>query len=124
MPEPTCLASSVINYEEPRWDALLAAVGDHLAEGFMWMHEEELRDGTRVHAYKHRSTRRYLYLGEDGRAFVATRCGALAELRRDWAIERALLSWLVWDAGCTAADRRAIREALERSQDGRPEVTW
>jgi hypothetical protein len=36
----------------------------------MWMHEVELEDGTRLHAYKHHETRRYLHLDHGGRAFV------------------------------------------------------
>lgn len=36
----------------------------------MWMHEEELEDGTRLHAYKHWETRRYLHLDHGGRAYV------------------------------------------------------
>lgn len=42
---------------------------EHLGD-FMWMHEIELEDGTRLHAYKHYETRRYLHLDHGGRAFV------------------------------------------------------
>jgi hypothetical protein len=123
MQHATCRASRVVQYTEPTWDPLVDAVGEYLARGFMWMHEEELDDGTRIHAYKHRTTRRYLYLCESGTGYVATRCGRLAELRLDWAIERALLSWLIW-GHATDEDREPIRETLERVQDGCPEVTW
>jgi len=34
------------------------------------MHEVELEDGTRLHAYKHHETRRYLHLDHGSRAFV------------------------------------------------------
>jgi hypothetical protein len=34
------------------------------------MHEVELEDGARLHAYKHHETRRYLHLDHGGRAFV------------------------------------------------------
>ena len=34
------------------------------------MFEVELSDGTRLHAYKHRWTRRYIHLTGDGRAFA------------------------------------------------------
>ena len=37
---------------------------------FMWMYEAELDDGRRVHAYKHRMTREYLFLTDDERAFA------------------------------------------------------
>jgi uncharacterized protein DUF4160 len=33
----------------------------------MWMHAVTLKDGTRIHAYKHWHTRRYLHLSDDGR---------------------------------------------------------
>ena len=36
----------------------------------MWMGEVELADGSVVHIYKHRATRRSLHLCTDGRAFV------------------------------------------------------
>jgi hypothetical protein len=53
----------------PAWQPLIDLVGDTLVEFFMWMHEVELDDGTRVHAYKHRETRRYAHLDEDGGAW-------------------------------------------------------
>jgi hypothetical protein len=34
------------------------------------MYAVSLKDGTRLHAYKHRITRRYLHLSDDGRTFV------------------------------------------------------
>lgn len=55
--------------EVPNWDPLLALACDHICD-FMWMFEVELEDGTRLHAHKHRQTRRYLHLTCDGRAFV------------------------------------------------------
>lgn len=55
--------------EEPEWEPLLELLKSQVDE-FMWMHEVELRDGTRVHAYKHYWTRLYLHLTADGRAFV------------------------------------------------------
>ncbi|HET7416769.1 MAG TPA: hypothetical protein VFJ61_03975 [Solirubrobacterales bacterium] len=42
---------------------------EHVGD-FMWMHEHELEDGTRIHGYKHWETRRYLHLDHGGRAFV------------------------------------------------------
>jgi hypothetical protein len=35
----------------------------------MWMHDVALDDGTIVNAYKHRWTRRYIHLANDGRTF-------------------------------------------------------
>jgi hypothetical protein len=49
----------VIQYEAPHWDPLLKLLAEYLVADFMWMHEVELKDGTRLHAYKNRETRRY-----------------------------------------------------------------
>jgi len=59
----------VVNYERPVWEPLMALAPEHVGD-FMWMHEVELEDGTRLHAYKHVETRRYLHLDHGGRAFV------------------------------------------------------
>jgi len=39
-------------YETPHWDPLLKLLAEYLVADFMWMHEVELKDGTRLHAYK------------------------------------------------------------------------
>jgi hypothetical protein len=59
----------VINYEHPIWEPLIRLAREHV-DDFMWMHEIELEDGTRLHAYKHWETRRYLHLDHGSRAFV------------------------------------------------------
>jgi hypothetical protein len=64
------LHGTLRQYECPVWQPLLDLVGEELVEWFMWMHEIELADRSALHAYKHISTRRYLHLTEDGRAFV------------------------------------------------------
>ena len=56
--------------ERPDWDPLIDLVGLELVRWFMWMGQVELVDDTRVHAYKHVATRRYLHIGEDGRLFA------------------------------------------------------
>jgi hypothetical protein len=50
------------------WDPLLALAPEEIGE-FMWMFEDELADGTRLQAYKHQWSRRYLFLDYEGRAF-------------------------------------------------------
>lgn len=65
----------LVQYETPNWDPLMEVVGHRVIGDFMWMHEVELRDGRRVHAYKHRDTRRYIHLDEQGNAFVYTESG-------------------------------------------------
>ena len=50
------------------WGPLLELAPDDI-DAFMWMFEAELDDGIPLQAYKHRWTRRYIYLSADGRAF-------------------------------------------------------
>jgi hypothetical protein len=52
----------------PVWDLLIRLAPEDVPD-FMWMYSVELVDGIRLQSYKHRWTRRYLYLDEDGRAF-------------------------------------------------------
>lgn len=65
----TRLRGRTAQWDDPVWEPLLHLLRVYV-DDFMWMHEVELDDGTRVHAYKHRETRRYLHLSDDGRAFV------------------------------------------------------
>ena len=52
----------------PDWRPLVGlAPGD--VPDFMWMHRVDLVDGTVVEAYKHWSTRRYIYLDASGRGY-------------------------------------------------------
>ena len=67
---PRTLTGRSISVPEPNWKPLIDLIGLELVDWFMWMFAIELSDGTRVHAYKHRTTRRYFHLGEDGRAFA------------------------------------------------------
>lgn len=60
----------MVQGDTPDWAPLTAVVGPAIAEWFMWMFEVRLDDGLSVHAYKHVTTRRYLHLASDGRAFV------------------------------------------------------
>lgn len=67
---PRKISGQMTQYEMPNWDPLLKLLAEYLVVDFMWMHEVELKDGTRLHAYKNRETRRYLHLSLDGRAFA------------------------------------------------------
>jgi hypothetical protein len=58
----------------PVWEPLIRLAPDHVPD-FMWMYSVELVDGTRLQAYKHRLTRRYLYLDDGGRAFARRASG-------------------------------------------------
>jgi hypothetical protein len=114
------LESHFLQYEKPNWEPLIEVVGERLAQGFMWMHEEHLSDGTRIHAYKHIHTRRYLYLSEDNEAYELLGCDRLGRDRLDFAIERALCPWWLL-AGWEEDDLHALQEALRRTP---PSHVW
>jgi hypothetical protein len=101
-------------FDAPVWDPLLAAVGERLTRGFMWMGEETLEGGQALHVYKHTWTRRYLHLTEDGRAFAYAPCGSYLRTRLDWAIEEALCVWWLMP-GWEPEDHQAIRDASLRA---------
>lgn len=62
------IRATVVQAEDPSWSSIEAALGTELAGWFMWMYELRLDDGTRVDAYKHITTRRYLHLAAAGLA--------------------------------------------------------
>jgi len=62
------IKGTVVQAEDPDWSSLEAVLGTDLAGWFMWMYELRLDDGTRVDAYKHVTTRRYLHLTATGSA--------------------------------------------------------
>lgn len=84
-----------VQLDEPVWRPLVKVVGERLAGGFMWMHEDELDDGLSLHAYKHIHTRRYLYLTELGRAYELAACGRFVPIRLDHALQSALCTWWI-----------------------------
>lgn len=100
-------------HDEPHWKPLEDAVGLRLAGGFMWMHEDELDDGSSVHAFKHIHTRRYLYLADGPQAFELAACGRYVPLRLDFAIQRALCTWWLLH-GWEPEDVEALQEAVRR----------
>lgn len=61
---------TVVQADNPLWAPLEAVLGTGLVGWFMWMYEIRLDDGTRIHAYKHVATRRYLHLAQAGTAFA------------------------------------------------------
>lgn len=104
----------VVQYEEAVWQPLVEAVGERIAGGFMWMHEEALDDGSRLHAYKHVHTRSYLYLTLDGRAFQPSSCGRLVPQRLDYALQHAICGWWIL-AGWDEKDAEEVRHAITRA---------
>jgi hypothetical protein len=69
MASERAIGGTVVQAENPCWPPLEAVLGTELARWFMWMYEVLLDDGTRVEAYKHVATRRYLHLSQTGLAF-------------------------------------------------------
>lgn len=69
-----------VSSDQPTWAPLQAVVAS-LTNWFMWMGEVRLDNGVAVHAYKHRSTRRYLHLDQESRPYTY-------EFRRERAMYR------------------------------------
>jgi Domain of unknown function (DUF4160) len=69
------------SWDEPVWDPLLTLLRVYV-DDFMWMFRATLEDGTQLHAYKHRETRRYLHLSEDGPRLLLRGAGLLLRDRR------------------------------------------
>jgi hypothetical protein len=114
MVNPTAtITAVVVQYDAPDWAPLEAAIGSDIADWFMWMAEIRLADGSQLHAYKHQTTRRYLHLTTDGRAFEyhAERYG---EVDLAASIARAFIGWEVADP--SPRQLRALRAALESAR--------
>lgn len=73
---------SIVNYEQPVWEPLLELARIYVDE-FMWMCEVELDNGTRLQAYKHYWTRRYLHLDGEGHAWFYREDGRYEQLVDD-----------------------------------------
>jgi hypothetical protein len=78
-----------LRVDAPEWEPLLNLAPDHVVD-FMWMGTIQLVDGMRLQAYKHRWTRRYLHLSEDGRAFVFVPKTRYEEVNPPWLPMRVL----------------------------------
>jgi hypothetical protein len=93
MPRVRTIPGRLARFEEPEWQLLIDLIGLELVPWFMLMHGVELADDTRVRAYKHRATRRYLHLGEDGRAFAYVPRDRYREITLVEALEEAFFEW-------------------------------
>jgi hypothetical protein len=95
VPSAKRIRGRILRVDTPEWEPLLNLAPNEVTN-FMWMHEIELEDGTRLHAYKHCETRRYLHLDHGGRAFVSVESHDLSgasvyeEARPRWALDFAL----------------------------------
>jgi hypothetical protein len=101
-------------YDTPDWTSLEALLGsDDLCAHFMWMFDVVLDDGTVLHAYKHRWTRCYFHLADDGRAFYYVTDQLYHEVDPHTAIKAVFARWDCCKP--TREERRALRAALRRA---------
>ena len=70
MATPRTYRGTAVQWTKPDWKPLLDTVGEEVTGDFMWMCELELSTRTRIHAYKHVDTRRYVHLDHKGRAYT------------------------------------------------------
>ena len=107
-------AKPVHYFTSPNWAPLHLVVPADQAEMFMWMHGCVWADGFRLEAYKHRITRQYLYLSEDGAAYAAGDDEALhlVDVRNVLNAIDDSLADLGWPRATTPADEAARLEEL------------
>jgi hypothetical protein len=101
---------------KPAWEPLLDAVGKEIVSGFMWMHALQLDDGAEVHAYKSISTRRYIRLAVDGRAFRLVNDHDYEEITPGAAVVEVFEGWE--DLVPQPRNPEAVRALLERHRQG------
>ena len=80
--------------DQPVWEPLFELVGEPLGgEWFMWMYEVELTGGLHVQAYKHRGSRRYLFLDDRANTYEYTRAGRYRSIEPEVAVVLAFRPW-------------------------------
>lgn len=96
--KPRAKRGEILDEFDPNWEPLLALARIYVDE-FMWMFRVELRGGIRLEAYKHRWSRRYLFLTEDGRCFGFRGDSLYREIDVgevfDWAVGRTEVWWSI-----------------------------
>jgi len=109
-------AGEITGTDEPDWEPLIALMAPELVGSFMWMFPVTLADGTRLEAYKHRWTRRYLYLDAELRAWGYRDDGRYSLQRSVAAIlELVLAPW--WENGHAEPDDVLLCwDAIERAR--------
>ncbi len=114
MAKATLLRGSVCHPDTPDWRSLETLLGsDELCAHFMWMHDVVLDDGTVLHAYKHRWTRCYFHLADDGRACYYVTRHLYHEVAPRTAIKAVFAEW----ESCkpTPEERNALGAAVRRA---------
>lgn len=74
------------------WEPLLDLAPEDI-DAFMWMFEGELNEWTPLQAYKHRITRRYIFLDHQGRAFDEVRPARFEEVEPRLLLEEVMGVW-------------------------------
>jgi hypothetical protein len=83
------IKGKLLDVRVPEWEPLIE-VADHHVSDFMWMYSVELKDKTRIQAYKHYWTRRPLHLDGDGRFYVYLEPDRYEQIDAEWALFKAL----------------------------------
>jgi hypothetical protein len=106
-----CIEGDLRQYTRPEWGPLQGLLAsDELVSHFMWMHDVELADGTILNAYKHRWTRQYLHLANDGRTFYSLGEDGYRELEPHLALGHVFAHWDCCEP--TVEERTALRAVL------------
>lgn len=108
--------SGGVREDDPDWAPLLQVVGVPLASWFMWMFATQHPDGPVVHAYKHTTTRNYLFLDGAGRAYRDDGCGGHTAQPTSVAVACAFAGW---ERGAPSeVEVSALRAALRVARGG------
>ncbi len=114
MKATAAIRGTVVEFERPQWEPLARIVGHDLVGWFMWMFEIELANESRLHAYKHVTTRRYMHVDATGRAFQYDAAGRYQEVAVPVAIARVFVGWE--QSSPADHDAAALRAAMWRAR--------
>jgi hypothetical protein len=110
----TPIRGRIVQAVAPSWEPIVAVLANELAAWFMWMFEVELTDGTRLHAYKHVVTRRYLFVDAAGHAYADDGSGRYLRRGLPVAIAQAFVGWERADP--CERDVSLLRAAVSRAR--------
>jgi hypothetical protein len=107
----------MLDVRAPEWEPLLNFAPDHI-DDFMWMYSVDLKDGTRLQAYKHYWTRRHLHLDGKERAYVFQEDRRYREVAARW------LLMMVLREDLAVASANIVGQILEDVDFEEMEVKW